>query len=314
MVQETMQLTLKGGYMAKAESVETHEFILNGESQLFVHVHKKLDWLCKMAGGPLKRAGKILDEIRDKYYADTEGSEDNAHAVAGADGKSAVADADEDPMGQCDSPERVERATPTHTANNSHHDLKRAMGTKRQGKRGTARTVEVPLVSRSAAPKATATKIIGVNIVGANGKGKMWLLHSDIPWLVAYLADEIATGGVDTAPADQSAVADGSSLAGSLANYPDVPGLCIRLNPVAGNLDEYEALFVDGPLQGSRLTSKVSTMTQDKWDRLQATAESWQCPAPDFNSPAVERHHKVSAVIQLLQQAMATKLAQIARE
>ena len=53
-------------------------------------------------------------------------------------------------------------------------------------------------------------------------------------------------------------------------------------------------------------------MTQDKWDRLQATAESWQCPAPDFNSPAVERHHKVSAVIQLLQQAMATKLAQSA--
>ena len=142
----------------------------------------------------------------------------------------------------------------------------------------------------------------------------MWLLHSDIPWLVAYLADEIATGGVDTAPADQSAVADGSSLAGLRANYPDVPGLCIRLNPVAGNLDEYEALFVDGPLQGSRLTSKVSTMTQDKWDRLQATAESWQCPAPDFNSPAVERHHKVSAVIQLLQQAMATKLAQSARE
>ena len=302
-IQETMQLTLKGGYMVKAESVETHEFILNGESQLFVHVHKKLDWLCKMAGGPLKRAGKILEEIRDEYYA---------HEVEDADGKSAVADADADPMDQCDSPERPERATPTPTAkcHRSHRMQKRATGTKRHGKRGTARTAEVPLVSRSAAPKATATKIIGVNIVGANGKGKMWLLHSDIPWLVAYLADEIATGGVDTAPADQSAVADGSSLAGLRANYPDVPGLCIRLKPVAGNLDEYEALFVDGPLQGSRLTSKVSTMTQDKWDRLQATAESWQCPAPDFNSPAVERHHKVSAVIQLLQQAMATKLAQ----
>ena len=291
-----------GGYMAKAESVETQEFILNGESHLFVYVTKKLDWLCKMAGGPLKRAGKILDEIRDEYYA---------HAVEDADGKSAVADADADPMDQCDSPEG---ATPSPTAkcHRSDRGLKRATGSKRQGKRGTARTVEVPLVSRSAAPKDTATKIIGVNIVGNNGKGKMYLLHSDIPWLVAYLADEIATGGVDTAPADQSAVADGSSLAGLRANYPDVPGLCIRLKPVAGNLDEYEALFVDGPLQGFRLTSKVSTMSQEKWDRLQATAESWQCPAPDFNSPAVERHHKVSAVIQLLQQAMATKLAQSA--
>ena len=294
-----------GRYMAKAESVETQEFNLNGELHLFVYVTKKLGWLCKMAGGPFKRAGKILEEIRDEYYA---------HAVENADGKSAVADADEDPMDQCDSPERPERATPTPTANNSHRDLKRAIGRKRQLKRGTARTVKVPLASRSAAPKDTATKIIGVNIVGLNGKGKMWLLHSDIPWLVAYLADEIATGGVDTTPADQSAVADGSSLAGLRANYPDVPGLCIRLKPVAGNLDEYEALFVDGPPQGSRLTSKVSTMTQDKWDRLHATAESWQCTAPDFNSPAVERHHKVSAVIQLLQQAMATKLAHIARE
>ena len=115
-------------------------------------------------------------------------------------------------------------------------------------------------------------------------------------------------GAGETAAADQSAAADGSSLAGPRANCPDVPGLCIRLNPVAGNLDEYEALFVCGPLQGFRLTSKVSTMSQEKWDRLQATAESWQCPAPDINSPVVERHHKVSAVIQLLQQTMATKL------
>ena len=115
--------------MSKAESVETQEFILNGESHLFVHVNKKLDWLGRMAGGPLKRAGKIMDEIRAAYY--THAVED-AYGKS-ADGKSAVADADVDPMDQCDSPERVERATPTHTANNSHRDLKRAMGTKRGG-------------------------------------------------------------------------------------------------------------------------------------------------------------------------------------
>ena len=178
--------------------------------------------------------------------------------------------------------------------------------------------VEVPLVSRSAAPNGTATKSIGVNVVGKHGHGALWLLHSDIPWLVAYLADEIATGGVATAPtvagetaaAGQSAVADGPSSAGPMANCSDVPGLCIRLKPAAGNLDEYEALFVDGPLEGLKLTSKVSTMSQEKWDRLQTTAESWQCPGPDFNSPVVKRHHTVSAVIQLLQQTMAAKLAE----
>ena len=143
----------------------------------------------------------------------------------------------------------------------------------------------------------------------------MWMLHRDIPWLVAYLADEVGTGGValapagETAAANQSAVAGGSSSAGPKANCPDVPGLCIRLKPAAGNLDEYEARFVDGPLKDFMLTSKVSTMSQEKWDLLQATAASWQCPEADFYGPSVKRHHKVSAVLQLLQLTMAQKLA-----
>ena len=118
--------------MSKAKSVETQEFILNGESHLFVHVNKKLDWLGRMAGGPLKRAGKILDEIRDEYYA---------HAVEGAYGKSAVADAAADPMDQCDSPE-VATPTPTAKCHRSDRGVKRTTGSKRQVKRGTARTVE----------------------------------------------------------------------------------------------------------------------------------------------------------------------------
>ena len=193
----------------------------------------------------------------------------------------------------------------------------KAQKVKKNTSRGKPRQVEAPLVSKSAAPNNPATKVVTVNIVGDRGKGKMWMLHSDIPWLVAYLADEIATGGVaiapavagETAAAGQSAVADGPSSAGPMANCSDVPGLCIRLKLAAGNLDTYEALFVDGPLQGFRLTSKVSSMSQDKWDRLQATAGSWQCPGPDFNSPVVKRHHKVSAVIELLKQSMAAKLA-----
>ena len=164
----------------------------------------------------------------------------------------------------------------------------------------------MPLVSRSAAPNDTATKLIGANVVGSHGHGTLWLLHSDIPWLVSYLAEDIATRGVaiaptvagETAAAGQAAVADGPSSDGPRANCSDVPGLCIRLKPAAGNLDTYEALFVDGPLEGFRLTSKVSAMSQDKWDQVQATAASWQCPEADFNGPSVKRHHKVSAVLQ----------------
>jgi hypothetical protein len=302
MIEETNKLSFKGGYHAKSETVESRPFTIDGRgAKPFVHVAKKHDWLCKMAGGPLKRAGKILDEIREKFFQYEDATD--ASAVADANGESAVADAEEDPMTKCDGI-RVDTPSPKQQR-------------WKMGARGKVRTLEVPLFSRSAAPNNPATKVVTVNIIGDRGKGQMWMLHSDIPWLVAYLADEVGTGGValapavagDTAAADQSAVAGGSSSAGPKANCPDVPGLCIRLKPAAGNLDEYEARFVDGPLKDFMVTSKVSTMSQEKWDRLQATAASWQCPDPDFHSPAVKRRHKVSAVIQLLQLTMAKKLA-----
>ena len=86
----------------------------------------------------------------------------------------------------------------------------------------------------------------------------------------------------------------------------DTPGLSIRLKPENGNMDVYEAVFVESPLQGQRLTSKVSNMNEAKWDQLQATAVRWQCPAPPLTE--AERHHVVSAVIQLLEVTMAKRL------
>ena len=312
-IEETTKLSFKGGYHTKIESVESQTFTLNDRPQQFVHVAKKLDWLCKMSGGPLKRAGKILDELRDKYYQE----EDLAHgesAVADANVESAVAGAEDDLMAQCDD---IEVSTPNPKRTHQGSTPAKGAKGKKNTSRGKPRQVEAPLVSKSAAPNNPATKVVTINIVGDRGKGKMWMLHSDIPWLVAYLADEVGTGGVALAPAvageaaDQSAVAGGSSSDGQTANCPEVPGLCIRLKPAAGNLDEYEACFVDGPLKGVLLTSKVSTMSQAKWDRLQATAASWQCPGPDFHSSAVQRCHKVSAVVHLLQLAMAAKLAAV---
>ena len=35
------------------------------------------------------------------------------------------------------------------------------------------------------------------------------------------------------------------------------------------------------------MTSKVSQMSQDKWDQLQHCKEQWQCPGPDINSDQV---------------------------
>ena len=91
MIQESSQLAFKGGYHNKAMSVDTREFELDNQMHQFVHVYRKLPWLICMAGGQLKRAGQIIDDIRDKYAAvadaDAEAAVEGAaldHAMAGA--------------------------------------------------------------------------------------------------------------------------------------------------------------------------------------------------------------------------------------
>lgn len=298
-VESIPTISFKGGYTTKAEPVETTFFSVDGAAIAFVHVSKKLYWLQQMTGGSLKRAGKVMDDIREAYamklkqtYAEAEPAEP---AVAGAD-------EDEDPMLQCDGCSVGE--TPEPKRQRQRHRATKTP-TKPTAKRsGNPLTLEMPLFSKSAQPKNPARKTVTVNVRGQRGKGELWILHSDIPWLLSYLADEVNTGSVIQEPAfaGESAVA-GSSLDGPTPNC-DVPGLRIRLSPVSGNLDEYEALFVDGPIRGTSVTSKVSTMSQAKWDKLQATASSWQCPCPDFSSPTVQRHHKVRAVIHLLELTM----------
>ena len=83
-------------------------------------------------------------------------------------------------------------------------------------------------------------------------------------------------------------------------------GLCIRLNPQQGNMDEYEAFFVDGPLADTRLRSKISTMTQSKWDECYKTSWRWECPGPMLEGAT--RSDIVRAVIYFLEMAMARKL------
>ena len=96
MIQETSQPIFTGGYHNQAVSVETREFMLDNQMHQFVHIHKKLRWLCRMAGGPfpLKSAGEILDDIREQYAA-------GASEVSDADAEPTVAGADLDPIVRC---------------------------------------------------------------------------------------------------------------------------------------------------------------------------------------------------------------------
>ena len=128
------------------------------------------------------------------------------------------------------------------------------------------------------------------------------------------MTDGSQSTALDESNDSQSNHASGPSIAGQplqgLKENCGVPGVHIRLVPDVGNMEEYEALFISGPLKGETVSSKTTTMSQAKWDQLQHCKTQWQCPGPDMNSKEVKHHHKVSAVCKLLELTMEAKLAQ----
>ena len=78
-----------------------------------------------------------------------------------------------------------------------------------------------------------------------------------VPWFVAYVADEHAHGGIPDQQGDtkESAVAEGNS---------SVPGLLIQWD--FQDDDGFVGTFVSGPLRSDIIRSKLSTLTEAKWN------------------------------------------------
>jgi len=140
--------------------------------------------------------------------------------------------------------------------------------------------------------------------------------------LIGYLADEVNTGSVAVEPtaagthkaACQSAVAGGSTVAGGSAAGPmpvancTTPGLSIRLSAVAGDMDTYEATFVAGPLAGKILRSKVSTLTDAKWDACIPTRHRWLASAVAGQFAEATPEERARATVHFLELACARQL------
>ena len=95
-------------------------------------------------------------------------------------------------------------------------------------------------------------------IVQAVKDGVSTYIHEDaVPWFVAYVADEHAHGGVADQGDDQkeSEIAEGNS---------SVPGLSIQWN--FQDDDGWVGTFVSGPLRSVVIKSKLSTLTEAKWN------------------------------------------------
>ena len=173
-------------------------------------------------------------------------------------------------------------------------------------------TVQVAARSPSVLPKTDAKVNVQVLVTGGQGAGKLWIAADCVPWLLAYLADEVNTGGVAIEPGEpQPPAAAGTSppaVAGRIVPNCKTPGLAVNINLENGSMDKYEAVFVDGPLKGALISSKISTMNQDKWDKCQATAAHWQCPGPLLANAGPQ--DKARAVAHYLELTAARRLLQ----
>ena len=342
--QYSTTVCLQGGYYNKSLLAATKVFKnTDGNDLTMVRIGRSEYWIIRMSGfggQSLKNGGKIMDRIRDAYF--------NAVSAPGSqETQPAITDAAVDPMQELDleSPapeEKRGRKRKSPSGDTTPNQSRRNNGSALRNL-DRAFSIEMPRYSKSAKPHSMETVSINVHVTSLRGAGTIWIGLKDVPWLLNYITDEIHTGSVNMDVYDEAAITDGSQgtaagaiTDGSQGTVPDessdsqhtstsasprnvlqancgAPGVHIRLAPARGNLDEYEAICIDGPCKGAILTSKVSKMSQAKWDELQECASEWQCPSPDFTSVLVQQHHKVSATVKYLELAMTAKIQQAER-
>ena len=101
----------------------------------------------------------------------------------------------------------------------------------------------------------------------------LWIHRDDVPWMVAYIVDEVAFGGVeDTEDPDgetQHIQTPHATKAAVAAPSCRTPGLHIRWDFKAS--DVWLASWVDGPLVGCQdVSSCVSKRSEEKWNHVRS--------------------------------------------
>ena len=122
---------------------------------------------------------------------------------------------------------------------------------------------KTPLLSDNAAVGAETYTVS----VLARSTNQIWIDIDNIEWLVNYVAKEVALGGV---PEEESAVAESNCEVDFL-----------RIQWDSGE-QRWQAEFVGGPLAGESFTSRVSTLTSEKW------ALVWDPFVCDFEAASFE--------------------------
>jgi len=211
--------------------------------QTFCRIHKNETRLLKCAAGLLAQRGalkrsKVLEELKEKLNkASSLGDEAVAVAM-----DSAVAEKDDDPMDALDDLEEPEKPPPA-----------------KRGKYSPKRTanrifeIDMPIL-----PPTTSTAVVQdtrrVRVLGRN-TNQLWLAVEDINWLVQYMAEEVALGGV---PLEEPEPA--------VAGNCDIENLRIRWD---FGKKAWFAELTAGSLLGKKFSWSVSSMTEEKWAKVQ---------------------------------------------
>ena len=259
-VTATRQVNLCGGFATTASVVGSVQLEdSDGVQQDYIHVSAQAPWLLKMC----KVDGKPGDLHRSTLIKEL-----LAALIARSRGDEVVVDAD--PMAS------VELETGNEILSTGGRSYKKR-------RKNDVIDVTMRLRPKSASPKSDETYTFHA-LAGFSHKS-CYVDARDIPWLVAYITDEVRFGGVvvsDDAAPDPNATVVASG----------VPGLRIEW---CFSDRAYVGEFVSGPLHSQKYKSAPRNITREKWERLQSagSAQGDYCDATaDAMSHAAVAHLK----------------------
>ena len=235
-------ITIEGGACPGVFALETRDIHDGARSVRFVRVEKNMGWLLKIVGGKEMRRGslrrtRLLEELKEKLRH--AGSVVSDIPQLAGEMTSAVAEADEMsalmPVSGDTPPTRKRKYQPRRPL-------------------GMISRIIMPEKEPKQNPKATATREVRIFATGTNA---LWVCLSDLAWLVEWLADEIACGGV---PLDTGDIGTSSA---DVAVAADVSPEDIAVKwDFAG---AWEARVPCGPLEGQVIRSRPDKFCAKKW-------------------------------------------------
>jgi len=176
------EFTIKGGWQQKSWTVETKSVQAKDDVLLFVKVEKKSEWLTKLVAGPnanksvLTRT-KLIQELK-QMTIDNKGAQD-----------AAVADSAISRHAKGEIESYIDEVRDTEFES----PVKKSRRYQPKRNVDSVMIVEMPVMERTLHPGRVDRRNIRLLPISTNS---LWIETGAIGWMVQWLVDELASGGV----------------------------------------------------------------------------------------------------------------------